>query len=370
MPVVRRASRRAELIGRRTGVGVATAGAVVVHAAASAKDDWMTRSVIIAAEGNNGANVAEYIGRSSRAPRFRWYSEDSAAAAGFLADDRKSPSLVLTSTPCIGRPTSTIRASEPRARANSAFCWLPPESDRMALRTSGVRMPMRFCHRRQLCSRSARNHSRSARERAHAEAFWAIDHCGKMPSAWRSPGDEGHGGVDRDAGHAVVGSVETHRAAAGLARVPARPARPMIAPGRDQLLAAARRCRGRQRDHDRGVRARGSVSLTLTARGLAATGGGDQPVAVESSGLVADDDLAAAHHDDAALEVEDFAEQVRDEMEDIRARRCGVSAARNCWRCAHRAMRSARRGYPDAAAHRLLYSEGARHFHHLAAAER
>ena len=47
------------------------------------------------------------------------------------------------STPRIGSSISTMPASEPSARANSAFCWLPPESDRMLLSTSGVRMLMR-----------------------------------------------------------------------------------------------------------------------------------------------------------------------------------------------------------------------------------
>jgi hypothetical protein len=39
---------------------------------------------------------------------------------------------------------TTIRASDPSARANSTFCWLPPDSDRIGLSTSGVRMPIRF----------------------------------------------------------------------------------------------------------------------------------------------------------------------------------------------------------------------------------
>ena len=88
-------------------------------------------------------------------------------------------------------------ASEPSARAKSAFCWLPPESERMLLWRSGVRMPIFFCQV------SARSSSRSVEisrplrslPMERIPMFYAIDHSGKMPSACRSPATSATGAV-------------------------------------------------------------------------------------------------------------------------------------------------------------------------------
>ena len=166
----------------------------------------MTRSSVSSSRGQLGDDraVAEDIGAVAilqllglgRVP------EEGAAAARLLADRGRRPRAWCRSRRrASGRPSARSRASEPSARANSAFCWLPPESDRMLLPTSGVRILMRS--RQASASAVSRRGEISGPDAQPASErtpmFLAIDHCGKTPSECRSPATRATGRVPTSA---------------------------------------------------------------------------------------------------------------------------------------------------------------------------
>ncbi len=139
------------------------------------------------------------------------------------------------STPRIGSSIRTISASEPSARANSAFCWLPPDSDRMLLSHVGradadpllpVLRPARPRARGEI--------SRPLRSRAQRADADVLGDRPVREDAVRLPvaGDQRHrrGHLDRRRWRrAAASKIASSRS---VWPWPARPARPMISPSR------------------------------------------------------------------------------------------------------------------------------------------
>ena len=120
--------------------------------------------------------------------------EGAAAASPPRGSGRRPRAWCRCRRRASGRPSARSSASEPSARANSAFCWLPPESDRMLLSMSGVRMPIFFFQNSASSASRCGEISRPLRSRASERMpiFSEIDHCGKMPSRLAVAGDQRH----------------------------------------------------------------------------------------------------------------------------------------------------------------------------------
>ena len=218
-----------------------------------------------------------------------------------------------------------MRASDPSARANSAFCWLPPgkRQDRVA-HVGRADLDALLPLRREFVLRVLRDQQSPAQapERPHSDVL------GDRPErkdavALPVAGHQRHGLGDFGLRGLVSDRIEhgeeqirlpvaretrkaDHLALSGHEFAPVR--LPLRAdPHTDRC---ARRWRGRDRCR---------IGMRFGAAHRR-----DELVAIESLGRAARDDAAVAHHDDAVGGAENLAEQVRDQ-DAARARRDGAA---------------------------------------------
>ena len=94
------------------------------------------------------------------------------------------------STPRVGSSASSTRGAPSSARANSTFCWLPPDSAATLVSADGVLTPSRsICAATTGRSRARRTNPACATSpSASSETFSRTESVSITPSRWRSPG--------------------------------------------------------------------------------------------------------------------------------------------------------------------------------------
>ena len=279
------------------------------------------------------------------------------------------------STPRIGSSIRMISASEPSARANSAFCWLPPDSDRMLLSMSGVRMPIRLLPvvgelglalRRRSAARGAAARASGCRcSRRSTRAGRCRRPGGRRRPAPPAPSTSMPAGAARAA--SKIASSSSRLAVAGeageaddLARDGRRARRRRVcAPGGRAPAAALGRARRRRRAR------RASARACDAAHGRRPACRGRR----RRRGRVGDH-LAVAHHDDAvgsASRISPRRCEIRMQLPPpATKRRTKASSWPAAWASSDEVGSSRMTRSSGVVGHR----EGARHLDHLAPADR
>ena len=196
--------------------------------------------------------------------------------------------------------------------------------------------------------------------------FRAIDHCGNIPSLWRSPGNQRHGGVNFDARRPLARCGEYGAQQVGLA-----------VPGKTRQADNLAFMRQKLRDSlvfrpdpnmDWCPPTSCGVRIRLRALLRDAPHGNNQLSAIEGLCAVGSGNLAVTHHHDPIAAAEDFAQKMGNEDE----------AHPACYRTAHEGQqlagcmgvqRRSRLVQNDQGGRLVCHGEGARHLDHLAAAE-
>ena len=204
-----------------------------------------------------------------------------------------------------------MSALEPSARANRAFCWLPPESDRMGSSMFGGLDGQPFLPGRAQAFLGPVIHEPPPHQLAkRADGDVLVDrpereHAVVLPVA----------GHDRDAAPdlgAAAGAIEDALAASAVCPWPARPARPTISPScaiRLMVSPCRSSVRTRSGRTERSVPFLGRLHLVLGD----VAHRGHQRITGEGAGAVGGHDPPVTHDHDAVRGAQDLRQQVRDE---------------------------------------------------------